>query len=420
MQEFFPFFIILLVAVIFSQAFMRMRVPWVVSLIVGGIIVGPNGLDWFRSDTTIEFLATIGMVLLMFMAGVESKLGDTKGLKKKVATIGGLGGVVPTIAGITVALAFGYEWPTALLLGIIFMSSAVALLVPSFQEHKIIDADLGRTIIASAIIIDAISLLLLSIFLQFTTVQPGDFTALLVYPLAFVALGAFAWLLPKLRWVALSGMDKGDSDMFERELRFTMLMVISLVVFFEFVGLHAIIAGFFAGMILSRHLSNTLLKAKLHALSYGFFVPVFFVSMGASTDMSVFFDGPRALFMMAVIVIVLTGTKFISGYLGGRLAGFDVTASKYVGASIIPQLSTALAVAFLGFGEGLLDQELLSAIVGLAIITSIISPFYVSKLGQQIMARKPEPTPIEDIPPTIIAGGKQSPTTVTDRRVEKQ
>lgn len=416
MQEFFPFFVILLVAVIFSQAFMRMRIPWVVSLIVGGIIVGPNGLDWFRSNDTIEFLATIGLVLLMFMAGVESKLDNIKGLGKKIALIGGLGGLVPTIAGVTVALAFGYDWSTALLLGIIFMSSAVALLVPSFQQHKIIDADLGRTIIASAIIIDAISLLLLSVFLQFAAAQTGELTTLLVYPIALVALGAFAWLLPKLRWVALSGMDQDDNDLFERELRFTILMVISLVVFFEFVGLHAIIAGFFAGMILSRHLSNTLLKAKLHALSYGFFVPVFFVSMGASTDITVFTEGPSALVVMLVVITVLTSTKFISGYLGGRLAGFDLTASKYVGASIVPQLSTALAVAFLGFGEGLLDQSLLSAIVGLAIVTSIISPFYVNKLGQQIMARKPEPTPVENIPHTIIAGGKNAPTTVTDRK----
>lgn len=418
MQEFFPFFVILLVAVIFSQAFMRMRIPWVVSLIIGGIIVGPNGLDWFRSNDTIEFLATIGLVLLMFMAGVESKLDNIKGLGKKIALIGGLGGVVPTIAGITVALAFGYDWPTALLLGIIFMSSAVALLVPSFQQHKIIDADLGKTIIASAIIIDAISLVLLSVFLQFAAAQTGELMALLVYPIALVVLGAFAWLLPKLRWVALSGMDQDDTDLFERELRFTILMVISLVVFFEFVGLHAIIAGFFAGMILSRHLSNTLLKAKLHALSYGFFVPVFFVSMGASTDITVFLDGPSALLVMLVVVMTLTSTKFISGYLGGRLAGFDTTASRYIGASIVPQLSTALAVAFLGFGEGLLDQSLLSAIVGLAIVTSIISPFYVNKLGQQIMARKPEPTRVEDIPPTIIAGSKQAPTTVTDRKVE--
>ena len=414
MQAFFPFFIILLVAVVFSQLFLRMRIPWVVSLIVGGILIGPNGFNWFQSDETIDFLATIGLVFLMFMAGLESKLSDIAGLKAKVALVGGFAAILPTLAGIGLGLAFGYGWQTALLLGIIFMSSAIALLVPTLQEHKIIDAPLGKTVIAAAIIIDAISLLLLSVLLQFIAVEGTPSQALLVYPLAIAGLGLFAWVLPKIRWVALSGLDDDQQDLFERELRFTVLILIGLVVFFEFVGLHAIIAGFFAGMILSNSMSNTLLKAKLHAISYGFFVPVFFVVIGANTDLSVFGDGPRALALTLTIILSLVVTKFVGGYVGARLGGFDNQASSFVGFSVIPQLSTALAVAFLGLGAGLLDQELLSAIVALTIVTSILSPILVNTIGKNIAAQKPNPTP-DPSNNTTILGGKQQPTTVTDR-----
>lgn len=390
MQEFFPFFIILLVAVIFSQLFLRTRIPWVVALILGGIFVGPNGIGWFHSDNTIDFLAEIGLVFLMFMAGLESKLSSMKGLKGRTAIIATFIGVIPTIIGVVITLALGYDWSTSILMGIIFMSSAIALLVPSFQEHNIIESDLGKIIIASAIIIDAISLLLLSVFLQFASGVP-ELSSLLVYPFAFVLLAGFAWVIPKIRWLALSGVEE-NHDIFEKELRFTLLTLIGLVVFFEFVGLHAIIAGFFAGMILSKSMGNTLLKAKLHAISYGFFIPVFFVVVGASADITVFADGLRPLLVMGLVVSSLIAAKFTSGWAAGRLSGFNNRSSAFIGVSVIPQLSTALAVAFLGFGEGLLSSELLSAIIGLTIITSVLSPIMVNIIGRKIVTQKPEPS----------------------------
>lgn len=392
MQAFFPFFIILLVAVVFSQLFLRMRIPWVVSLIAGGIVIGPNALGWFEPDETITFLSTVGLVFLMFMAGLESKLSNLTGIKKNIAIIAPLIGFIPTLVGVIVGLAFGYDMTTAILLGIIFMSSAIALLVPSFQEHNIIDSNLGRSIIASAIIIDAISLIALSVFLQFASSAGPSLESLLVYPFAIGSLALFAKFLPRLRWVALSGVGDPSQDLFERELRFTVLILIGLVVFFEFVGLHAIVAGFFAGMILSKSMTNTLLKAKLHALSYGFFVPIFFVVVGASTDMSVFVGDAKATLLSLVIILSLVVSKFVSGWLGGRISGFDTYSSAFIGMSVVPQLSTALAVAFLGFGEGILDQALLSAIVALTIVTSFISPIFVNILGRKIVTKKPEPT----------------------------
>lgn len=394
MQEFFPFFIILLVAVVFSQLFLRMKIPWVVALIFGGILVGPNGIGWFQTDNTIDFLAEIGLVMLMFMAGVESKLTDMKGLKKRVAIVALLIGLIPTLVGMAVTTALGYDWTTSILMGIIFMSSAIALLVPSFEEHNIMNSDLGKVVIGSAIIIDAISLVLLSVFLQFANGTP-TFGSLIIYPVALALLGVFAWAIPKIRWLALSDI-KDSGDIFEKELRFTLLTLISLVVFFEFVGLHAIIAGFFAGMILSKSMGSTLLHAKLHAISYGFFIPVFFVVVGSSTDLTVFTEGLRPLLVMFAIIGSLIVSKFASGWMAGRLADFSTRSSTFIGFSVIPQLSTALAVAFLGFGEGLLTQELLSSVIGLTIVTSVLSPVFVNIIGRKIVTQKPEPTAAEE------------------------
>ncbi|MDZ7744788.1 MAG: cation:proton antiporter [Candidatus Saccharibacteria bacterium] len=387
MQEFIPFFIILLIAVVFSWAFARARIPWVVSLIVGGIIAGPNGFGWFSGNETIDFLATIGLVFLMFMAGLEAKLSELKDIKADIAIIGLFIGILPPLVGTGIILSFGYGLTPAILMGIVFMSPAIAMLLPQFQANNILTTKLGRTIVSSTVIIDALSLLLLSVFLQFATGGGPSVSSLLVYPFAMVLLGAFAWVLPRVRWLVVPRPAKDAPDMFERELRFTILVLIGLVVFFEFIGLHAIIAGFFGGMILSHAMDSAIIKAKLHAISYGFFVPIFFVSVGANTDLSVFTEGLRPLIITFVVVVALVISKFFSGWIGARLSGLDNLSSMLVGSSAIPQLATALAVAFLGFGEGILPPELLSAVIGMVIVTSVVAPIFVSILSRRIMSQ---------------------------------
>lgn len=360
-----------------------MRIPWVVSLIIGGIIVGPFGLDWFQSNSTIDFLGTIGLVMLMFIAGLESKFSEVKKYKKEIFVIGASIGFVPALVGFGLISAFGYELAPAVLIGIIFMSSAIAMLVPIFQYHKIIHSDLVKIIIASTVIIDALSLIFLSVFLQLATGDGFSITSLFVYPLILASLGVFAWVIPKLKWIATQKFST-ENDIFENELQLMVLILIGLVMFFELVGLHAIIAGFFAGMILSRSMENPLLKAKLHAISYGFFIPVFFVLLGSQTDITVFVNDPKSILIMSAIIVSLVISKFISGYLAGVYLGYKKHSAAFIGATALPQLSTALAVAFLGFGEGILDQTLLSSVVGLTVVTSIVSPVIINEMSSHV------------------------------------
>lgn len=385
MPTFVSFFIILLVAVIFSQLFSRMRIPWVVTLIVGGIFIGPSGLDLFKFDTTIDFLAQIGLVFLMFMAGLESKFSDTKNVRSKIVLTTILVGLLPAIMGIGVGYYFKSEWPAAILIGIIFMSSAIALLIPQFQSQKIIDTDLGKIIVSSAIVMDAVSLILLSLFLQITN---GVFSTwnLLFYPLILAILAILMFIVPKIRWLTFEEDYPEEQDLFEKELRFVILILIGFVVFFELIGLHAIIAGFFAGLVLSQSMKSRILKAKLHSIGYGFFVPVFFVVVGANTDISIFWSrgNPRALFLVLSIITCLVVSKFVSGFLSGKFGGFKTKESLFLGFAVMPQLSTSLAVAFLGFGQGIIDRDILSSIVALTIVTSILAPIAISLIGKKL------------------------------------
>ncbi len=385
MLPFETFFLILLAAMAFTQLFTRMRIPWVVALIIGGMIAGPSMLGWFETDTTLTFLANIGLIFLMFMAGLESPISAMKGLAKKITITALLIGCLPAVVGLLVVLAFGYTISTAMLIAIIFMSSAVALLIPQFHKHKLFNSEIGKIIVVSAIIVDIVSLVSLSVYLQ--VISGGfSFGTLTTYAVILGGTWIMMWAVPHLRWLTLSEEYAEEHDLYEKELRFIILILIGFVVFFELAGLHAIVAAFFAGLVLAGSVKSQLIKAKLHALSYGFFVPIFFVVVGASVDLRVFADGWNTIALMLAIVSSLIISKYVSGYIAGKVIGYDTIERSFIGISIIPQLSTTLAVAFLGFSQGVLPAELLASIIALVIITPIIAPIIIDRLAPRLTA----------------------------------
>jgi Kef-type K+ transport system membrane component KefB len=198
----------------------------------------------------------------------------------------------------------------------------------------------------------------------------------LFYFLLLISLFFIRWLVPKIRFFfSLHLRDK--NDLFQEELRSIFFILIGVVVIFEILGLHPIIAGFFAGFVLSDSIKTEKMRKKLHVLSYGLFIPTFFIIIGAQTDISVFLKTLGVVSFVALIVLGSILSKFLSGWAGGRLDGFSNNDSLIIGASTIPQLSTTLAVVFTAHGLGLFDQKIVVAMISLSIITTIVSPILV-------------------------------------------
>jgi len=162
-------------------------------------------------------------------------------------------------------------------------------------------------------------------------------------------------------------------DVFEQEVTLIFAILIGTVVIFELLGLHPIIAGFFAGLVLSDTIKSELLVEKLRTMSYGLFIPVFFIVVGIGTDLSIL-QNPGELTLILVVVVGAILAKFVSGYIGGRLAGFKSKASTIVGVATVPQLSTTLAVVFSAVELGLLNDGLITAMVILSLATTLFAP----------------------------------------------
>ncbi|OGZ60570.1 MAG: hypothetical protein A2919_01675 [Candidatus Spechtbacteria bacterium RIFCSPLOWO2_01_FULL_43_12] len=384
MPELFPFFLILFVALFFSEAFSRINMPWVVALIIGGIIIGPFGVDIFEPNETVNLLGEIGLVFLMFMAGLEMRLSSLVNMKKEVARMSVLNGIIPFALGVGIGLYFGYGLLESLILGTVFISSSVAVIVPSLKSNGLLETRLGKSIVASVMVEDIISLLFLSVILQSVT----PLTAIplpIFYFLLFASLAALRWLLPRIRLFFFM-LSREKASLFEWELQAIFVILLGTVVFFQVIGLHSIIAGFFAGLVLAESIKSDILMGKIRAIGYGFFIPIFFVLIGTKTNIGVFGETEGAILLVSVICISFIAVKFITGWMAGRLNGFNQMESILVGGATTPHLTTALAVAATAFELGLFSRELVTAIVILSVVTIAIGPITVKLIKARLNA----------------------------------
>jgi Kef-type K+ transport system membrane component KefB len=382
MEEFYPFFLIIFAGVFFSMVFRRMHFPWVVGLILGGIIIGPHVLDILKLTPTVEFIGQMGLIFLMFMAGLETKFSNFRGFQGRLLWLSFINGAIPFAVGVGLAFLFGYGWIPALLVGIIFVSSSIAVVIPSLERYALLDTRLGQSVVMTTVIQDIISLILLSLVLQ--SVSPVTTLPLYIfYPLVIATLALLRFFIPRVsRFFTRAAQN--TEDLFQQEFRAVFLILIGTVIAFELLGLHPIIAGFFTGLILSGSIASPLFKEKIRTISYGIFIPTFFIIVGAQTDVSVLWESQGVVALVAAIVGGSIMSKFLSGWIGGKMVGFNSDQSLLFAVSSIPQLSTTLAVAFASLSLGFIDQKLITAMVTLSIVTVMVSPTLMNLLGSRI------------------------------------
>lgn len=370
-MSFIPFFILMVAAVVFSTLFTRFHLPWVLALIAAGVVVGPFGLDLIAWTQTLEFFADIGLIFLMFLAGLQINLSAFRHFERDVATVTIANGVIPFLVGLTIGWLFGFSLLAAVLLGIVFMSSAVAVVIPALEAEGMMSRKVGRTIVSASVINDVVSLLILSAILQ--VFQPASGLPIWSFYVLLVAvLIGLRYGLPRLR--ALVPRFRDEQDLFESEVRIIFAMLFGTVVLFSALGLHPIVAGFFSGLVLSDSLTSDILRHKLHTIGYGVFIPIFFISIGMTTDFSTVVASAAAAALVVLITCGSILSKFASGYFSALWSGFPKNEAVFLGFATVPQLSTSLAVVVTAAELELVPLELLSAIVVLSIVSTMVAP----------------------------------------------
>ena len=370
--------IILLSAKLAGYLSVRLGQPSVLGELLVGILLGPSVIDMLHLPFidpalahTIAELGELGVLLLMFIAGLELHL-DELTRNTRVAGYGGfLGVLVPTMLGWGAGRLFGMDNATAIFLGLTLGATSVSISAQTLMELKVLRSRVGLSLLGAAVFDDILVILSLSIFLAIEagTGSIGGVLWILIRMIAFLTLSvAFGWwVLPWLmRRVAHLPISQGV-------LTLALVVMLAYGLAAELLGGMAAITGaFIAGLMMARSGERERVEHGVHALAYGLFVPIFFINIGLSVN-------ARSLqvemlwFTLAIILTAII-SKWLGAGLGARLGGLSWRESVQLGAGMISRGEVGLIVAGVGINEGLVSLEEFSAIVGMVLITTLVTP----------------------------------------------
>ncbi|MBT5808283.1 cation:proton antiporter [Candidatus Uhrbacteria bacterium] len=371
--------LILSVGLIVPELFRKLRLPFITSLILVGAALGPNGVDIVQTNETVAFFSFLGLTFLMFMSGLETRVEHIKQSISKVFILATINGGVPALVGFAIARGFGYDMMASLMVAIIFISSSIAIIIPSLKEAKLFRKDDGQLIVSAVVLEDVMSLMLLGILLQ--SVDPiTDLPLPIYFVVLILSVVALKVILPKLnKLIFTKGVFKHKEH--EDQLRFVIVVLMAVLLYFSAIGVHPIVAAFLLGLVLSGTVSSKKIFTQLHTIGYGLFVPVFFFMIGTQIDLTVFAGTGNSLTFLFTILLVSVLTKFASGYVAGRLVNISKEHSAMFGVASSIQLTTSLAATQAAFSLGIIDTPLLTSMVVLSIVTTVFAPIVLRLLG---------------------------------------
>lgn len=359
----------------------RIGQPSVLGELLVGIILGPsvlNLLHWpyftdMHLEESIKHLAELGVLLLMFMAGLDLHLSDLARSGRVAAGAGVLGVVVPLLMGAGTGLLFDFDLQSALFIGLVLAATSVSISAQTLMELKVLRSRVGVAMLGAAVFDDILVVLGLSVFIALiqTGSQGGLIVVLMIILRMVLYLGAAIlvgiWLLPKLStWVDKLPISQGL-------VAFAFVAALLYAWSAEALGSMAAITGaFLAGLLLGRSRVKERIESGISTIAYSVFVPIFFVNVGLSADARQL--TAQALWLLAAMAVVAVISKVIGAGVGAQLGGFTRQEALQLGVGMMSRGEVGLIVASVGILEGLIEQEAFAVIVGVVIITTLLTP----------------------------------------------
>lgn len=375
--------IIMLFTKIFGLTSERVHMPQVVGALVAGVLVGPSVLGWVGETDFLVKTAEIGVIILMFNAGLDTDMEELKKTGFASFIIAVIGVIVPLIGGMGCYLLFANDPSDSLnmlkaaFVGVVLTATSVSITVETLRELGKLKSKVGTAILGAAVIDDILGIVVLTVLTAFTdpTVQP-----LLVFG-RIVLFFVFVLVVGLI-------MNKVFSKMEEIWHHHRRIAIYALVFAFlmsyvaeRFFGIADITGAYFAGIVMCN-LSATrdYVASKTNVLGYMLFSPLFFASIGIKTNLEGL-TGTLVLFAVTLTLIAIV-SKIIGCGLGARLMGFQAYDSLSIGLGMVSRGEVALIVAQKGSQAGLIDPSLFPAIVLVVIVTTLVTPILL-KVGMK-------------------------------------
>ena len=362
-----PLAVILVGAKAAAQLSTRFGLPAVFGELVLGLLLGPSLLGFIHPNDIFQIMADIGVILLMFMAGLETDVAAMKSVGK-ASLLTAIGGVVlPLGGGYAVGIAFGLEWHHALFLGAVLTATSVSISAQTLRELGRLRSKEGSIILGAAVIDDVLGVLVFALVLGVSGEGNVLLTVgkmILFFPIAWFIGDKIVPIL--VRW---------ERKMHQREASLALLLGMVLLYAWaaEALGSVATITGaYLLGIIVARHAKEGhIIHEGTAAVGYAFFIPVFFINIGLQAQVA----GLVALPVLAGVLVALAiGSKVIGCGIGAIAGGMSKIQSFVIGCGMVSRGEVALVLAGAGLAAGLLDANLFSVLIVVTLATTLVTP----------------------------------------------
>lgn len=387
------------VLLVFPPLVERFRLPGILGLIVGGIIIGPSILAIApKSSEVAGFFGDIGRVFLMFLIGLEIDLRQFRKHAAASTVFGVATFCFPMIAGFIVGRSFGYGVNASILIGSL-LASHTLLAIPILDKLGLTRAGFSLAAVGATIFTDIAALLVLALCVSAHVT--GGLSLAHLGQLLF-GLGVYcALVLGAIPWVGRAYLRRRDSSE-AAQFQFVILALLISSIGAKLIELEDIVGAFLCGIAINQVLGHGPARDKLEFLGKAFFVPVFFVLVGVSIDLKAFLHSlvTQFPFVMA-IVLGLFGGKLFAAVAAKLQQRYTWPEGLTLWSLSLPQLAATLAAAVTAYttvdanGARLIDETVINAVIVLMTVTAILGPLLTQRFGQRVT---PPPMGGDDAP----------------------
>jgi Kef-type K+ transport system membrane component KefB/nucleotide-binding universal stress UspA family protein len=374
------FLIILAIMLVAPLLFERLRLPGIVGLILAGVVVGPEGLGLLERNSNIILLGTIGLLFLMFMAGLETSLDDFKDNGDKAVIFGIATFIAPMILGTAAMMLLGYGWLAAILVASCFASHTL-LALPVLSKLGIMRTSAVNVTLGGTLITNVLALLVLAVVVK---AYEGQLTLgfwLFLIPALTIYTFATLWGVPKIgRWFFRRfGHDESAEFIFVLATLFVVSYIAGLI------EIEPIIGAFLAGIALTPLIPQlSPLMNRIQFIGNTLFIPFFLISVGMLIDPLILIREPRSIMIAGVMIGAELISKFVAAWGSGKWFGYQFPSTMVMFGLSIAQAASTLAAITVAYEIELVDRTTVNGIIAMILVTCIASPLVTEKWGQQI------------------------------------
>ncbi|MCD4837542.1 cation:proton antiporter [Neobacillus sedimentimangrovi] len=375
--------LIILAAKLAGSLSVKWGQPSVLGEIIAGILLGPSVFGLISPSDTLSAFSTIGVILLMFIAGLETDLDELKRAGKSSAFVGFGGILVPLFLGYAAGGIMGLTNLQSWFLGVMLSATSVSISVQALKEMNQLKTPEGTTILGAAVLDDVVVMIILAFLMSIAGGGDVSLSTLVMKKVLFFVIAIF------LAWKVVPWVMKKLTKFPVSEMVVSSALIICFIfsVAAEYTGVANIIGAYIAGIAISLTKFKHEVFEKVETISYSIFVPVFFAFIGISAKFSGIMDHLGLIIALSILAIL---TKFIGAGLGAKLSGFGWNSSMGIGSAMVSRGEVALIVAAMGSSANLIPQDLFAIAVVVVIVTTLVTPpmlkwFFQSKSNKKMV-----------------------------------